>query len=296
MDHGVQLKSAKRRRRRLRLFVLFAFLTIIAGAAPYLEPLWRPLIAASEEERIAAEREERLLRVAIGLNLPAQPDLARLPQRLAEHGLAQGAPVLMRIFKSEFELELWMKRDGRFHRFATYPICTWSGALGPKLAEGDRQSPEGFYTVAPDALNPNSKWYRSFNLGYPNAFDRAHGRTGSFLMVHGGCGSIGCYAMTDGQIDEIWRLINAAFANGQARFQVQIYPFRMSEERLAGLGDHPSAEFWRTLKAGNDAFEKALLPPRVHVCQGTYQFSDPEQNPLGDKVVEAGCPAAAPRG
>ena len=91
-----------------------------------------------------------------------------------------------------------MGGEGRpLRRFATYPICLWSGRLGPKLREGDRQAPEGFYTVSAEQLNPNSRWHRSFSLGFPNAFDQAHGRTGSFIMVHGGCPSIGCYAMTD---------------------------------------------------------------------------------------------------
>ena len=139
----------------------------------------------------------------------------------------------MRVFKREFELELWMKRDDTFHRFAVYPICRWSGRLGPKLAEGDAQAPEGFYTVDAKALNPASRWHRSFNLGFPNAYDRSHQRTGSFLMVHGGCSSIGCYAMTDAVVDEIWRLVTAALGKGQPRFQVQVFPFRMTAENMA---------------------------------------------------------------
>ena len=115
--------------------------------------------------------------------LPGTPDLANLPGRLSAQGLALGAPVFIRIFKREFELELWMRRDGRFQRFAVYPICRWSGRLGPKLEEGDGQAPEGFYTVDAKALNPASRWHRSFNLGFPNAFDRAHARTGS--LRHG---------------------------------------------------------------------------------------------------------------
>ena len=154
-----------------------------------------------------------------GEPLAGTPDLAQLDERLAAHGVKLGVPVYVRIFKLESELELWMEKDGRFVRFATYPICLWSGRLGPKLREGDRQAPEGFYTVADEQLNPNSRWHRSFNLGFPNAFDQAHGRTGSFIMVHGGCVSIGCYAMTDPVVDEIWRLVTAALDSGQARFR-----------------------------------------------------------------------------
>jgi hypothetical protein len=144
------------------------------------------------------------------LPLPGQPDLARFPERLAASGLKLGDPVLIRIYKRDFELEVWMQSDGVFHRFATYPICGWSGYLGPKLREGDGQAPEGFYTVDASALNPNSNYYRSFNVGYPNAFDRAKGRTGSLIMVHGDCRSIGCFAMTNAQIAEIWKLVTAA--------------------------------------------------------------------------------------
>lgn len=147
--------------------------------------------------RIEAERSRRQAQAALGVPLAGTPDLAALDTRLAAAGLSLGAPVFMRVFKREFELELWMQRDDTFQRFAVYPICSWSGRLGPKLVEGDAQAPEGFYTVDAKALNPASRWHRSFNLGFPNAYDRSHQRTGSLLMVHGGCSSIGCYAMTD---------------------------------------------------------------------------------------------------
>src|SRR4029079_14538963 len=174
--------------------------------------------------------------------------LTQFTQRLAENGVAQGAPILIRIFKREFELELWMQRAGVFPRFAIYPICRWSGRLGPKLQQGDGHAPEGFYTVDASALNPNSSWHRSFNLGFPNAFDRANGRTGSLIMVHGGCASVGCFAMTNAQIDEIWRLVTAALANGQKRFHVHVFPFRMTEQNLARRERAPWAPFWRELE------------------------------------------------
>jgi len=245
----------------------------LAIAAAFLAADWLRLSPAEADRRvISLEREQRRIRASIGVTLPGTPDLTALPQRLAEQGLIQGAPILMRIFKREFELELWMQREGVYHRFATYPICRWSGDLGPKLAQGDRQAPEGFYTIDRTSLNPNSRWYRSFNLGFPNAYDRAQGRTGSFLMVHGGCASVGCYAMTNAQMDEIWRLLNAALDAGQARVQVQIYPFRMTSERLARYQDHPAAGFWRELKAGHDLFEATLVPPATSVCRGHYVF------------------------
>ena len=225
--------------------------------------------------------------------LPGTPDLEDLVGRLGASGVALGAPVFIRIFKREFELELWLKRDDRFQRFAVYPICRWSGELGPKLAQGDRQAPEGFYTVDAKALNPNSRWHRSFNLGFPNAFDRAHKRTGSFLMVHGGCSSIGCYAMTDPVIDEIWRLVTAALKGGQPRFHVHIFPFRMTEENLALRRHMPWDPFWRDLQRGYDAFEATGLPPRISVCEGRYVVSPAPTVADGSHEIDTHCVSAS---
>lgn len=291
------MRDGKRGKFRKRFALIsLAIVAVVTAIAYAFAPPWLPSFFAGDDEGyLAFERTHRRFRAIWGMPQPAQPDLARLPQRLAEHGLTQGAPVLIRIFKREFQFELWMLRDGRFHRFATYPVCRWSGQLGPKIAEGDRQTPEGFYTVDRTALNPNSQWYRSFNLGFPNAFDRAHGRTGSFLMVHGGCASIGCFAMTNAQMDEIWRLITAALSNGQKRFQVQVYPFRMSDEKLAKYADHPAVDFWRMLKAGNDVFEETLLPPRVNVCDKTYRFEATETADEGASTITTACAPAASR-
>ena len=225
-----------------------------------------------ERREINAVRRTHFASWVTGTPLAGTPDLARLETRLKAGGLTLGSPVLIRIFKREFELELWMARDGRFERFATYPICVWSGWLGPKIAAGDRQAPEGFYTVGNSQMNPNSRWHRSFNLGFPNAFDAAHGRTGSALMVHGGCSSIGCFAMGNAVIDEVWRLTTAALAGKQKVFQVQVFPFRMSEQNLAAHQASPHIEFWRQLKRGNDLFEATGQAPVASVCRGGYRF------------------------
>ncbi|MGD9867291.1 MAG: L,D-transpeptidase family protein [Hyphomicrobiales bacterium] len=235
---------------------------------------------------------EHRVRLRLGLPLRGTPDLHRLRERLKEKGLAAGAPVFMRIFKWEHELELWMKKQDRYVLFATYPICRWSGRLGPKLREGDRQSPEGFYTVARAQLNPNSRWHRSFNLGFPNAFDKAHGRTGSFLMVHGGCSSIGCYAMTNGVIDEIWELITAAFDEGQPRFHVHVYPFRMSGWNMALYGQDRWSDFWSDLKRGSDLFERSKLPPKVALCKRRYVTEPATSDEAGVTPLRMTCPAA----
>jgi len=184
------------------------------------------------------------------------------------------SPILVRIFKEEAELEVW-KQDaaGRYALLKTYPICRWSGELGPKIKEGDRQAPEGFYTITPGQMNPNSNWYLSFNLGFPNAYDRANGRTGAFLMVHGDCSSAGCYAMTDEQMGEIYALGREAFFGGQKSFQVQAYPFRMTAANLARHRNNPAMPFWRMIKEGNDIFELTRQEPKVDVCEKRYVFA-----------------------
>src|SRR5262249_12938434 len=219
---------------------------------------------------IEIERTHRWVQTRSGKPLPGTPDLENLSGRLSQRGVESGAPVFLRIFKREFELELWLRHGDRFERFAVYPICRWSGELGPKLREGDGQAPEGFYTVAAAALNAASRWHRAFDLGFPNPFDRANARTGSLLMVHGGCASIGCYALTDPVIDEIWRLITAALNAGQKRFHVHAFPFRMTPENLARRRNQPWAAFWPDLERGYAVFEATHLPPRIGVCAGRY--------------------------
>lgn len=262
--------------------VLPAAAVIVAGLALLL--LSRDVMRDWDRFQIETERARRLAYSVSGVALPGTPDLGDFTGRLSAHGVSLGAPVFIRIFKREFELELWMKRDDRFHRFAVYPICRWSGDLGPKLAQGDAQAPEGFYTVDAKALNPNSRWHRSFNLGFPNAFDQVHKRTGTYLMVHGGCSSIGCYAMTDPVVDEIWRLVTAALKNGQPRFHVHIFPFRMTEENLSLRKHMTWAAFWTDLKRGYDSFEETQLPPRVSVCQGRYVISPAARSSEGQEI------------
>lgn len=199
-----------------------------------------------------------------------------LERDLAEKQLAFGAPAFVRIFKQEHELELWLARaDGTYALLRTWPICTFSGALGPKLRQGDGQSPEGFYRVAAGQLNPASRFHLAFNLGYPNAYDRAHSRTGDFLMVHGNCVSIGCYAMGDDAIEEIYTLVAASLANGQRAFEVHAFPFRFTGPDDARFADARWGAFWRDLSAGYFAFERTRVPPRVDVVRGNYVVSEP---------------------
>jgi len=205
-----------------------------------------------------------------GVSATKRADPAQVEERLKEKGLKRGSPVFLRIFKGDLEAEVWMKRGERYELFATYPICAWSGQLGPKVHEGDLQAPEGFYSIGKDQLNPNSHYHRAFNLGYPNALDRAHNRTGANLMVHGGCASVGCIAMTDAAIDELWLLVTAALDNGQERVPAHVFPFRMTDERMAAFAWHPWADFWRDMKPAHDLFERSHIPPRISVCNARY--------------------------
>jgi len=196
-----------------------------------------------------------------------------LEKALAAKKLRWGAPVFIRIFKEEKQLELWVDDGKQFQLFKTWAICKFSGKLGPKLKEGDGQAPEGFYFVPRSRMNPRSRFHLSFNLGYPNTYDRAHGRTGSALMVHGNCVSIGCYAMTDPFIEEIYSLCDAALKGGQRFFRVHCFPFRMTE---ANMKRHARSKWigeWRNLKTGYDWFEKTKRPPNVTVGGTQYKFS-----------------------
>lgn len=199
-----------------------------------------------------------------------------LVRALQANGLSYGAPIFIRIFKNERELELWVRQDEAFQLFRTYEIVAMSGTLGPKQFKGDYQAPEGFYSVSPARMNPNSSYHLSFNLGYPNAYDRAHHRTGSALMVHGDQVSIGCYAMTDAKIEEIYCLADAALRDGQKEFQVHCFPFRMTAENMERHAESEWMPFWENLKEGYDWFEERRQPPEVGVREERYVFGDAE--------------------
>nr|WP_246775958.1 murein L,D-transpeptidase family protein [Methylobacterium aquaticum] len=226
--------------------------------------------------------------MAVPLPVQAAPKhLAPVPPAtlalMAARTMAPSAPVLLRAYKQESEIEVWKRAaDGRFVHLKTFPICRWSGQLGPKTRNGDRQAPEGFYSVASRQLNPNSAYYLSFDVGYPNAYDRAHGGTGSALMVHGTCSSAGCFAMTDRQVGEIYALVRDALAGGQAAFQFQAFPFRMTARAMARHRTDRHIAFWRQLKEGSDRFEATGREPLVGVEGGRYTFS-----PYPDPAVEA---------
>ena len=247
----------------------------------------------------------RALRVAAALaacatfaSLTATPALAKanapVPaatvSSMSAKNMAPNAPILVRTFKKEAVLEVWKQtRGGQYALLKSFPICRWSGQLGPKRREGDRQTPEGFYAITPKQMNPNSSYYLSFDIGYPNAYDRAHGGSGAYLMVHGSCSSAGCYAMTDTQIAEIYALAREAFAGGQRAFQFQAFPFRMTPENLARHRSDQNIGFWRQLKDGYDHFEATRQEPLVSVADKRYVFQSrtPEATALAKARREA---------
>ncbi|MGL4812340.1 MAG: L,D-transpeptidase family protein [Beijerinckiaceae bacterium] len=202
------------------------------------------------------------------------PISGELQSLMAQKGMHKHSPILIRSYKKEAELEIWKQgADGQYALLKSFPICRWSGQLGPKVREGDRQAPEGFYTIAPSQMNPNSSFHLSFDTGFPNSFDRAHSRTGSFLMVHGACSSRGCFSMTDKQIEDIYALVREAHSGGQRSVQMQSFPFRMTAENLAKHRFDPHIGFWKQLKEGSDHFEVTRAEPKVSVCGGRYTFN-----------------------
>jgi murein L,D-transpeptidase YafK len=223
-----------------------------------------------------------------------QPVPPKLIAEMVAKDMDLQSPILVRLFKQEAELEAWKQdRSGRFALLKTYPICRWSGDLGPKVREGDRQAPEGFYPISPAQMNPQSAYYLSFNTGYPNAYDRSLGHTGSDLMVHGDCSSRGCYAMTDEQIAEIYSLGRESFFGGQKSFQLQAYPFRMTPLNMARHRNNPNMPFWKMIKEGYDHFEVTRQEPKVDFCEKKYVFDavkppDAKRDPVFD--ASAKCP------
>ncbi len=197
-----------------------------------------------------------------------------LEKAMAKKKMIWGSRIYLRIFKAEKQLEVWIKRAGRFHLFKSYPICTYGrSGLGPKIREGDGRAPEGFYFVTPRQMNPHSSYHLAFNLGYPNRYDQSHGRTGSALMVHGSCVSVGCFAMTDRTMEEIYALADAALSRGQPYFRVHIFPFRMTDRNLRQHRHSPWFDFWLNLKRGHDWFSRyKSRPPDVTVRHGRYVF------------------------
>lgn len=229
---------------------LLAAIALLAVAACQSSRTQGPNIA-----RIEAVKSQRLMGIKSEMN---------------DKGFALGSPIFIRIFKKTSEFEIWVKNGKTYSLYKNYPICKFSGVLGPKLKEGDRQAPEGVYNVGKSQLNPNSDYHLAFNLGFPNEYDQSLGRTGSFLMVHGNCLSVGCYAMTDYAIEEIYIIVEAALNNGQKNVPVLALPFRYEKENQELLNDEKWGEFWRELANINTFVENEKIFPNIIVKEGHY--------------------------
>lgn len=228
--------------------------------------------------------EETLVGIEQVSNRVEHPLPAKMRQKLSKMNLSMSSPIMMRVFKQEAVMEVWKANSqDRYQLVGTYPICAWSGQLGPKKKEGDRQAPEGFYDVTPARMNPRSGYYLSFDMGYPNKFDRAYGRSGRNLMIHGACSSSGCYSISDAAVLQVFAFARDAFKGGQKSFQIQAFPFRMTAENMAKHRSSENYEFWKNLKVGYDHFEITHRPPVVDVCGKKYVF-----NQLG------GCDSSTP--
>ena len=224
-------------------------------------------------------------------NKVEQPLSTRLIAEMQKKDMPRTSPIMIRIFKEEGVLEIWKaKSDNRFDKISSYQICAWSGKLGPKVKEGDRQAPEGFYNLTPAHLNPNSKYYLAINTGFPNRYDQVNGRNGSNLMIHGACSSSGCYSMTDEQVLEIYAFARDAFKGGQNSVQLEAFPFRMRADNMARHRDNENFQFWKMLKVGYDNFEVTKHPPEVNVCEKKYVFN---QQASGGFNAGGACPLMA---
>jgi murein L,D-transpeptidase YafK len=240
----------------------------------------------------AVDRGARKKLASDGKVLPGTPDLTKLDERLATHHVTRDASIMIRIFKAESELEVWMTTNtGEYALFATYPVCFWSGTLGPKLKEGDRQAPEGFYTVTfGQAYREGARWVYALDLGFPNIFDKLGSRTGSAILIHGGCASIGCFAMTNPVNDEIDKLVLRSIEAGQAYVPIHVFPFRMTSENFNRYDVPQWRDFWRNLKEGYDLFERTHRPPRVSVCDNSYVFEPVSQIEAANPAPIGACP------
>ena len=191
---------------------------------------------------------------------------------LESKNLAIGQPVLIRIFKKQNLLELWLNNGVAYKLFKKYKICYYSGNLGPKQMQGDHQAPEGIYSLTKHSLNPFSKYHLSFNIGYPNKLDQQLQRTGNYIMVHGGCVSVGCFAMTDDGIEEIYYIVESALLHGQQKIPVYSFPFRFTQKEFQTQKSSKWLKFWKSLEKINNHFEKYKTHPQIRIANGQYSL------------------------
>ncbi len=211
----------------------------------------------------------------------SQYTINKLQNELPLLGLTVGDEVFIRSFKKESQMQLWMrpKNQQQFVLFRTYPICYYSGSLGPKRFKGDKVTPEGFYNITKKGLNPYSRFHLSLDIGYPNNYDRQLLRTGSLIKIHGACDAVGCFAMSNMQIEEIYYLVEQALSNGQNKIQVHSFPFHLTDDNLSAYKNNKWYEFWKELQVAYKIFNENKIPPLITVKNKKYVIgSIVEQN------------------
>jgi murein L,D-transpeptidase YafK len=212
-----------------------------------------------------------------------------LSRAFEKRGLKLGSPVFIRVYKQTSEMELWVEKGSRYVLFKTFGICRWSGRLGPKYYEGDRQSPEGLYRITSRDLIVNARWDRAMNINYPNSFDVMNGRGGSSILIHGKCGSIGCFAIQDRNVEEVYAAVRAALEGGQAYIPVLSLPFRFSSLAPSRQDTLQMNEFWADLRRADLLFDRDRLPPSAWICDGRYYFADRRGDSHRHAVHLPGC-------
>lgn len=215
------------------------------------------------------------LQMATAAKRVSQATKDKLHRELPILGLNVGEAVYIRSFKKESRMELWLRPQNQqtFRLFRTYPICYYSGGLGAKRRQGDKVTPEGFYRITQKDLNPYSRFHLSMDIGYPNAYDRSLSRTGSLIMIHGACDAVGCFAMSNLQIEEIYYLVEQALANGQQQVPVHSFPFHLSDDNLKAYRNNRWYDFWRQLQVGYQLFNQEEIPPKVSVSKQGYRIT-----------------------
>ena len=185
--------------------------------------------------------------------------------------------ILFVAYKDLDRLDLFAKSTAQeqYKLIQQYPICARSGKLGPKKAEGDKQVPEGFYTI--NRFNPKSKFYLSLGVNYPNAFDLAHNYTGSDIFIHGKCETVGCLPMTDDLMKEIYLYALWAKDSGQQNIPVYIFPFEMTEENMLIYKPQVNDDtfsFWQNIQQGYLLFQESKKEVTFEVIDRKYHFAN----------------------
>lgn len=206
-----------------------------------------------------------------------QEKAVQIQQNLNSHQLdSSNLHILLVAYKDLDRLDLFAKssKDSVYKVIQQYEICARSGKLGPKKAEGDKQVPEGFYHI--NRFNPQSKFYLSLGINFPNAYDLAHDYTGSDIFIHGKCETVGCLPMTDEWMKEIYLYALWAKDAGQENIPVYIFPFEMTDtnlEKHKPQVDESTFSFWKNIQEGYQLFHKNQQELRVSIENKKYIFT-----------------------